>query len=58
MTAETVYTVCKALSNSERVTLYNMLKQDFDIELPKSGKPRKLEFSDADALKFIYDKLF
>lgn len=58
MNAETVYTVTKALSNSERLRLYNMLKQDFAIELPKSRKTKKVEFSDADALQFIYNKLF
>ena len=58
MNAETVYTVFKALPQEERLKLYTMLKQDYDIELPKSNKRKTLEFSDSDALKYMYDNLF
>ncbi len=58
MNAETVYTVFKALPQEERSKLYTMLKQDYDIELPKIKKREIIQFSDADALKYIYNNLF
>lgn len=58
MNADTVYTVSQSLSNEERYRLYNMLKQDYDIKIPKSKGKKKLEFSEGDALRFLHEKLF
>lgn len=58
MNAETVYAVTKALSDEEKVRLYHMLKRDFDIQVKAPDASNKLEFSDADALKYLYEKLF
>lgn len=58
MTAETVYTIAKALSETERKLLYAKLQQDLYYEPVEAKNARGFEFTDAEALKCFYENLF
>ncbi|MGY0393309.1 hypothetical protein ACW5R3_12225 [Bizionia sp. KMM 8389] len=60
MNALTVYSVAKALPLEERAKLYDMLKADMIPDKPiikKNKGVNRVEFSDEDALKYLFDKL-
>jgi len=55
MTAETVYTIAKALPIKEQIKLYKMLKSQFSISKIKPQK-QATNFSEEDALVYLLKK--
>ncbi|MFD2917134.1 hypothetical protein [Psychroserpens luteus] len=58
MDASIVYKVAQALPKEERVKLYRMLKSDLIPKpLKKKDKIQSPEFTDEDALEYLFEKL-
>lgn len=59
MKAETVFEVYKALEHSEQDRLYDMVKAHFNskYDFKRSKKGKKLDFTKADAMRYLIEKV-